>query len=140
MIEKYKDGRTNIVEEVSKPQVDNSWRKLIPSELKIEMKDWNTADIHDVYEKAKALLATDRNTFMPYVAEMSQIIFEEVAATDEDTEEIDFTDSISDSIMSLVEIIILPHLEVLDHIQKNGGKITFKNIWNEPFNAKLKNR
>lgn len=141
VIEKYKDGRTNSVETVNNKEVDQSWRKLIPLKLKAKMDNWQTADIHKVYEQAKDLLPTDRDTFMPFVSEMSQLIFVDLPEKDEqDSVEVDFTDSISDSIMSLVEMIILPHIEVLDHIQKNGGNVTFKNIWNETFNEELKIR
>ena len=137
VIDKYKDGRIKDGEAESKPQVDNSWRKMIPQILKSRVKDWATMDIYTFYDQAKSLKELDRKTIIPFLAELSQIVFDE-SEHDETTEsdEMELVDGIADSIMSLVEMIILPHLEVLDIIQQRGGRITFGNIWNKPLRNK----
>jgi hypothetical protein len=60
---------------------------------------------------------------MSFVVELSQIIFDQ---NDMDEEEIQeepvFSDEICDSILSLVEMINLPHLEVKILFNKEAGK------------------
>lgn len=139
ILSKYKNGRIKNKEAASILQAEEYWRKMIPSILKNRIKDWNTAEIQIVYDQAKSFIEIDRNTILPFVVELSQIIFDE-REDDEDSElvEVESIDGIADSIRSLVEMIILPHLEVLDIIQQRGGNITFANIWNKPFTEKLK--
>ncbi|WP_394584545.1 HNH endonuclease [Cytobacillus firmus] len=140
VIDKYKDGRIKTVDQ-KEAKIDDSWRSMIPGVVKNTVRNWRKEDIHTIYDQAKALIPTHRNEVIPFISEMSQIIFDQDVNQDEEDEEdvIESIDSVADSIMSLVEMIILPHLEVIDLIQKNGGKITFANVWNKPFNESLKN-
>lgn len=136
VIEKYKDGRTTTPD--IPVEKDESWREMIPTILKRRLKDWQTADIQVVYDHAKGLLHTNRSEMMPFVVEMSQVIYDMSAQEEDEVEEADELDAISDTIMSLVEMIILPHLEVLDLIQQRGGQITFSDLWHKPFTDQLK--
>jgi HNH endonuclease len=136
VIEKYKDGR------ITTPDIpvekDESWRQMVPTLLKRRLRDWQTADIHVVYDHAKGLLHTNRSEMMPFVVEMSQVIFDMSAQEEDEAEKALELDEIGDTIMSLVEMIILPHLEVLDLIQQRGGQITFSDLWHKPFTDQLK--
>lgn len=140
VIDKYRDGIIKTTEQ-KETKIDDSWRDMIPGVVKNTVRNWKTDDIHTIYEQAKAILPKHRSSVMPFLSEMSQIIFDHDANQGEEDKEslIESTDIISDSIMSLLEMIIMPHLEVIDLIQKNGGKITFANVWNKPFNENLKN-
>ncbi|KAA0565826.1 hypothetical protein F0342_03825 [Bacillus sp. CH30_1T] len=92
---------------------------MVPATLKRQMKDWKTADIESVYDFAKGQLAVNRKEMLPFVVELSQVMFaNNQQYEDGHDEELDTTDSITDIIMSTVEMIILPHLEVLDIIQQ----------------------
>lgn len=145
VIEKYKHGAIEEDQKSTSYQLDESWRKLVPTSLKHHMKDWKTAPIQSVYDQAKEIMGqssgTIRQELMPFVVELSQIIFD---SRDDEEEEIEAEDdavsrdAASEAVMSLVEMIILPHLEVMDIIQSRGGKITFSNLWYKPFTDKLK--
>lgn len=140
VIDKYRDGRIKTIEQ-KESKIDDSWRSMIPGVVKKTVRNWKKDDLHTIYEHAKTLIPSHRNEVIPFISEMSQILFDLDVNQDDDDEEdvIESIDSVGDSIMSLVEMIILPHLEVIDLIQKNGGKITFANVWNKPFNDSLKN-
>ncbi|WP_430509983.1 HNH endonuclease [Gottfriedia solisilvae] len=137
ILEKYKDGRVKGIETEEKRAIDETWRKLIPASLKQFIHDWNTLDMLTLYEEAKLHMGKDRGNIIPFLAEISQIIFEEDDEQEANMEE-EFTDTLSDTIMSLVEMVILPHLEVMDIIEKRGGNVLFSNLWNKPFTDKLK--
>jgi hypothetical protein len=146
VIEKYKHGAIEEDQKSTAYQLDESWRKLVPATLKHQIKDWKTAPIQSVYDQAKEIMGQSigsarRQELMLFVVELSQIIFD---SKDDEEEEIEAEDdsvsrdAASEAVMSLVEMIILPHLEVMDIIQSRGGKITFSNLWYKPFTDKLK--
>jgi hypothetical protein len=139
ILEKYKDGRLKSEDNEETRVVDDTWRKRIPVLLKGLITDWKTRDMFSFYDEAKSHISKDRESIMPFIAEMSEIIFEEKVKQDEEPED-EFTDAVSEMIMSLVEMIILPHLEVMDMIRQRGGNITFSNLWNKPFTEKLKDQ
>ena len=56
----------------------------------------------------------------------------------DDQENITQNDEVADSILRLVEMVILPHLEVLERIEKQGGNVQFINIWDKHFEESLK--
>lgn len=141
VLEKYKNGAVVVDDEEKQKEIDETWRKLVPNILKQQIKDWKKAPINLVYDQAKEIMGNYpiyRNDIMPFIVELSQIIFEENEIDDGIEEQTEFRDEISDSIMSLVEMIILPHLEVMDLIQQRGGSITFRDLWHKPFTEELK--
>ena len=143
IIEKYKYGAVQNQEEKQSMEIDESWRKMIPSLLKSDIRDWKEAPIESIYERSKTQMEQStgqkRQEILTFVVELSQIIFESKEEYEEEIpENNDLKDEISDYIMNLVEIIIHPHLEVMDLIQQRGGKITFSNLWHKPFTDKLK--
>ncbi|KAA9022285.1 HNH endonuclease [Niallia endozanthoxylica] len=142
VLEKYKDGAiTEEDEKESKPQ-DTAWRKEIPKVLKVNISSWNHDSIEEFYEKAKEFMTGYQGEALPvireYVCDLSDIVFEkrEEEAPEEEEED---QDEISQAILSTVETIILPHLEVMERIENRGGQILFSDIWNQPFNDSLKN-
>ncbi|MEH7303477.1 HNH endonuclease, partial [Neobacillus drentensis] len=141
IVEKYKGGAIRIPEEDRTESTDESWRKMVPSVLKKQIKDWKTDSLLDVYNQAKEIMRRSKGEeweeIVEFVTEMSQIIF--VKESEEDPIEDDYqsTDEIAESIMSLVEMIILPRLEVLDILKEKGGNVIFGNLWNVPFPESL---
>lgn len=142
IIDRYKNGaiQGQSVETIS----DESWRKIIPIILKKQIKDWETRSITDVYNQAKEIMnksgGKEWEIIMEFMSEISQIIFSQDDSDEvpEESENAAPVDEIEDSIMSLVEMIILPRLEVLDIIRTRGGNVTFANLWNKPFAEPLK--
>lgn len=142
VIAKYSEGSIRTSNTIDTPKVDNSWRKTIPSILKRHIENWKTEDLKVFYFKARDLIEVDRKAIIPFVAELSHLVFDEGAVTEEGVDELEVnaTDSIADGIMSLVEMIIGPHLEVMDIIQQRGGNIKFSNLWHKPFTEQLKQK
>jgi hypothetical protein len=140
VLEKYNEGSRRTSKTIDTPEVDNSWRNTIPSVLKRHIENWKTESLEVFYFKARDLIEVDRKVIIPFVAELSHLVFDEEATTEEGVDELEFdtTDSIADGIMSLVEMIIGPHLEVMDIIQQRGGNIKFSNLWHKPFTEQLK--
>jgi len=135
MINKY---MSNNIE--ANKQLDESWRKLTPKIIKFKIKDWNSAPIERVYEQAKTIMENstgrERGTILPFVVELSQIIFdnqEEIGISQDYTR-----DEINDLIMSRVEMIILPHLEMLDIISQRQGEIPFTQFDDVPLTDTIK--
>jgi len=142
IIDKYKNGLVRQTE-TTQTELDDSWRKMIPATIKKQKADWKTDTIENVYAQAKILLSNskgkDWEEMMEFVSELSQIIYEQEELNEGTEEEItEPADEIADSIMSLVEMIILPRLEVIDLINANGGNIILANLWNKPFSESLK--
>jgi hypothetical protein len=127
----------------SKPpkiQLDESWRKFTPKVIKTNIKDWNSAPIESVYEQAKTIMESstgkERGAILPFVVELSQIIFEN---QEERVKSQGYSDDeISDLIMSRVEMVILPHLEMLDIISQRHGEIPFSQLDDAPYTDSLK--
>lgn len=123
IIEKYKYGAVQNQDEKQPMEIDESWRKMIPGPLKSDIRDWKKVPIESIYERPKSLMEQStgkkRQEILTFVVELSQIIFEskEEGYEEEIPENNDLKDEIGDYIMNLVEIIILPHLEVMDLIQ-----------------------
>ena len=79
----------------------------------------------------------DLQVVREFICELSEIIYN--TEFEEEMEELyQPDDEVATFIMSLVEMIILPHLEVLDRLEKHGGKIIYGDLWNVPFKESLK--
>ncbi|MFS0862122.1 HNH endonuclease [Fredinandcohnia sp. 179-A 10B2 NHS] len=144
VINRYRDGA--VQEEVEEKSKEELWRKYVPTLLKQKIPNWKTERIELFYERAKEVMEVVRGTssyqeVYEFVIDLSQVVFEEKREekSDSEGEEFIFNDSVEESIMSLVEMIILPHVEVLDRIENKNGKIMFSNLWNVDFTEKLKN-
>ncbi|MDF2791538.1 MAG: hypothetical protein K0S80_4640, partial [Neobacillus sp.] len=144
IVSKYKDGAINEPKKVQGPENEN-WRKSVPKVLRNQIKDWKIAPLKEVYEQARLIKAnrkgSDWEDIVEFMSEMSQILFDSTPDEKEFDDEHDVPetlDGITDSIMSLVEMIILPRLEVMDILQSRGGNVTFANLWNKPFSESLK--
>lgn len=143
IIDKYQYGKGNSGQKIQQLR-DESWREKIPKLIKKHIPNWQSESMEGIYNKSKLLMNEESGKNLAeirnFVAELSQYVFESYMY-DEDEEEqeaSEFTDESAEYIMSLIEIIILPHLEVLDRVQQRGGKIMFGNLWNKPFNDSLK--
>jgi hypothetical protein len=121
-------------------QYDESWRKLTPKVIKLKIKDWNSAPIESVYEQAKTIMESstgkERGAILPFVVELSQIIFEN--QEEKGNSNVYSNDEINDLIMSRVEMVILPHLEMLDIISQRQGKIPVSQLEDVPYTDSLK--
>lgn len=121
-------------------QIDESWRKLTPKIVKLKIKDWNSAPIESVYEQAKTILESstgkERGSILPFVVELSQIIFDN--QEEEKGNRVYSKDEIKDLIMSRVEIVILPHLEMLDIISQRQGVIPISQFDDVPLTDTLR--
>lgn len=142
VINRYRDGA--IKEDIEEKPKEELWRKYVPTLLKQKITNWRTERVELFYEKAKQVMEDVKGTssyreIYEFVIDLSQVVFEEKQEeNDREEEEFIFNDSVEESIMSIVEMIILPHLEVLDRIENKNGKIMFSNVWNVDFTEKLK--
>lgn len=119
------------------------WRQHIPKYLKQRYKDWSTASIEEIYAETNRIISeygkTAREKLMGFSSELSEIIFENHAEDTNDEDELsDLSSEAEAYIMYMVEMIILPHLEVLDRIKEAEGNIHFVNIHNQHFSESLK--
>lgn len=138
IIEKYKDGLTN---DSRSKQVDNTWRSFFPSFLKKKIPGWKTLPVEEVYNLAKMELKSTAgekyNQLFSYICDLSEIVFNEKEEDDEVPIDL-MSDETAEAILKLVEIIILPHQEVLARIEESGGRIQFVNVWETTFSENLK--
>lgn len=143
VISKYQYRKENIGQKIQKLR-DESWREKIPNVIKKYISNWQSELMEDVYNKSKLLMSDETGDNLTkirnFVADLSQYVFENdmYEEAEEEQQKSEFTDESAEYIMSLIEIIILPHLEVLDKVQQKGGKILFSDLWNKPFNESLK--
>lgn len=139
ILNKYKDGVGKVNEKES--VINDTWRKYIPSVIKKSIPNWRHETVTFIYEKSKELMANfngaELRVVREFICELSEIIYDN-ESEEEEEELYQADDDVAAFIMSLVEMIILPHLEVLDCLEKHGGKIIYSNLWNVAFNESLK--
>lgn len=142
ILNKYKDGIDKINENEHVPVPNETWRKHIPSIIKENIPSWRQETMASTYEKSKELMGnfrgSDLQVVREFVCELSEIIYDNEFEEEEKEEVYQPDDEVAAAIMSLVEMIILPHLEVLDHLEKHAGKIIYGDLWNVPFKESLK--
>ncbi|WP_280771832.1 HNH endonuclease [Salipaludibacillus daqingensis] len=140
VIEKYRDGA---IKKTEKKTQNNIWRKNIPNNIKKHISGWQSDSLEVFYEKTKDFMNNysgyNIEEIRTYVCDLSELVFEEEHEVVEEfiSDEQD-TDTVSSIILRLVEMIILPHQEVLDRIEEKGGQVLFSDIWNQSFNESLK--
>lgn len=139
ILNQYKNGIDKGSEK--KPALNETWRKNIPSVIKENIPSWRQETSIFIYEKSKELMGSfkgrDLQVVREFICELSEIIYN--TEFEEEMEELyQPDDEVATFIMSLVEMIILPHLEVLDRLEKHGGKIIYGDLWNVPFKESLK--
>lgn len=138
IIDKYSNGA--LIEETVNQITNEPWRKYIPQLIKNKMIQWRTASIEEVYSTSKLIMESSsgdtRKRLFEYVCDLSELVFVN-QDTDEETDYV-LSDEAETTIMSLVEMIILPHLEVLDRIKETGGNVKFVNMWTKNFTESLK--
>lgn len=131
--------------EIEDKPTEDLWRKYIPTLLKQRIPNWRTEPVELFYERAKGIMEevkgkSSYSEIMSFVIDLSHVVFEDRQEEENrDDEDFIFNDAVEESILSLVEMIILPHLEVLERIEKKNGKILFSNLWSVEFTEKLKN-
>ncbi|WP_242302192.1 HNH endonuclease [Bacillus cereus group sp. BfR-BA-01423] len=139
ILNKYKDGVGKVNEKES--VINDTWRKYIPSVIKKSIPNWRHETVTFIYEKSKELMANfngaELRVVREFICELSEIIYDN-ESEEEEEELYQADDDVAAFIMSVVEMIILPHLEVLDRLEKHGGKIIYSNLWNVAFNESLK--
>lgn len=122
-------------------QAEEVWREYVPTYLKRKYPEWKQDSLEDVYGKTKSIIAKEgreaREQLMGFLTELSQIIFEEQDNFEE--EEIsDISSEIEAFIMYKVEMIILPHIEVINQIEEAKGAIQFVDVNLQHFSEQLK--
>ena len=99
---------------------NEEWRDYVPDFMKKRYSSWETASITDVYNEANALIATHgkpaRTALLSFSASLSRIIFDNPNITEVAGEPIYELEEIEEHITAVVEMIMLPHLDVLDQI------------------------
>ncbi|MGG3264457.1 HNH endonuclease [Bacillus paranthracis] len=139
ILNKYKDGGDRVNEKES--AINDTWKKYIPSVIKKSIPSWRHENITFIYEKSKELMTNfngaELKVVREFICELSEIIYD-TEFEEEEEELYQADDDVAAFIMSLVEMIILPHLEVLDRLEKHGGKIVYGNLWDSPFKESLK--
>lgn len=140
LFEKYKDGAVPV--ENTRQQDKGLWRQSLPAFVKTYTPNWRTASMEEVYENLKAkltvLTGAKHTELFNFVCEFSGLVYEQEEEVEEHKEDNTFSDDVSESIFKIVEMIILPHVEVLDRLKDSGGNIIFADVWNEPFTEALK--
>ncbi|PHC59984.1 hypothetical protein COF34_09090 [Bacillus toyonensis] len=140
VLNKYKNGIDKGIKK--EPTPSETWRKHIPSVIKKHIPSWRQETVTFIYDKSKGLMGSfrgkDLQVVRDFVCELSEMIYD-TEFEEEETEELyQPDDEVAEFIMSLVEMIILPHLEVIDRLEAHGGKIIYGNLWNVPFKESLK--
>ncbi|MFV8829534.1 HNH endonuclease [Alkalihalobacterium sp. APHAB7] len=145
VIEKYKYGALKDTDEwEDEKKEDTSWRKHIPPSVKTQLPSWRNDSVHEFYEKVKVLMQKSRGRDLAilreYVCDLSEIVFDQPEEKDEEEQLMENADEdeIASAILTIVEMIILPHQEVLERIEQKGGQILFSNVWSQPFTETLK--
>ncbi|MEC2072496.1 HNH endonuclease [Alkalihalophilus marmarensis] len=146
IINKYKNGAIVNEEELKdKDNKSENWRREIPQFIKYKIPSWKSESLDTFYDKAKDLMNSykgkDLEFIRSYVCDLSEEVYANEQEEDEELlpEDAD-EDDVGAAVLALVEMIILPHIEVLEKIEQKGGQILFSDIWNQPFNDSLKNR
>src|SRR5437588_334458 len=113
---------------------------FIPKYIKAYVKNWRTESIHSVYEQSKAIMRKStgkaKEEIMDFVCDLSEIIFEE-----QKKEKIPLDDIglVEDWVLSQIEMIILPQLEVVDRLENSHGVLEFDTSWQKDLTQKLIN-
>ncbi|WJH37087.1 HNH endonuclease [Paenibacillus sp. CC-CFT747] len=144
IVERYKNGdrSTKNLFEITAHSIE--WRHLVPSFIKPLIPTWNVDTITIFYEKCKKVLlmssGKQATKVRILISNLSELLYEEGKEQTDKDMEIDITDddNIAELVMFRVESIILPHVEVIEKIEKSRGKIIFCDIWDLPFTESLK--
>lgn len=116
------------------------WKQDVPLYFKQHYPRWNSYSLKEAYSKTKELMkrngASARENLMSFASDLSEIIFE--VEEDESDELVDTSSEIEQLVMYKVEMIILPHLEVLDRIKEAQGNILFTDVNLQHFSDDLK--
>jgi uncharacterized protein YbcI len=135
IIKKYKKLLDVKVEE-NKPV--EKWRLNIPKHIKVKVKNWRTESIHSIYEKSKVLMqkstGQSKEEIMDFVCDLSEIIFEEPVI---EKIPLDNKGRVEDWVLSHIEMIILPQLEVIDRLENNQGILNFDDSWRKDLTYEL---
>ncbi|MGG3468992.1 HNH endonuclease [Neobacillus pocheonensis] len=135
IIRKYK---TLLDKKAKKNKPVEKWRLNIPKFIKTIVKNWRTESIHSIYEKSKIIMRESngqlKEEIMDFVCDLSEIIFEEPVV-----EKISLDDigRVEDWVLSRVEMIILPQLEVLDLLENNQGILILDDSWTKDLTQAL---
>lgn len=102
---------------------NEAWRKHVPEYLKQEYSGWKTGTVKEVYDKTNQLISTNgklaREQLMGFSADLSRIIFDNTDETHVADEPIYDLDEAEAHITYIIEMIMLPQLDMLDQIEDN---------------------
>lgn len=120
------------------------WKKYIPSTLRYDLAGKSLEEaIKVMNEKIKKINRQNANykEWMKFKQELEEILYEEDLIEEE---QIDFEKEweedleIALQIRKTVEAVILPHLEILQRLEENNGKLKLLDVNDQPFNENLK--
>lgn len=120
------------------------WKKYIPSTLRYDLAGKSLEEaIKVMNEKIKKINRQNANykEWMKFKQELEEILYEEDVIEEE---QIDFEKEweedleIALQIRKTVEAVILPHLEILQRLEENNGKLKLLDVNDQPFNENLK--
>ena len=139
IIERYSDGKQTVFAQPDIPFYE--WRYNIPKELKeIIPQPYSEVTLEQAIDITREAIQKGLKKGPVFDFYNDLIELNHPKEEPEETVNQDFLDldSVAEGILKTVEMIILPHLEVLDKYHKMNGRIKFANVWNEHFSDKLK--
>jgi hypothetical protein len=117
---------------------NEQWRLNIPKSLKLNIKTWRTDSIRSIYDQSKILLENfsgkDKEEIKDFICDLSEIIFEKPPIEKISLNDID---QVEDWVISHLEMIVLPQLDVLERLEKNNGKLNLDGNWTKELSNTL---
>lgn len=134
---KYKDG--DIIEE----NEGDAWYKGIPKYFDKYINRQMT--VEDAYVKVTELVNLEKRDsprymdLMEYRIDLGTYIFRDKEIVEERSGVEEFSEyDFAEFVRKTVEAIILPHIEVIEIIEKKKGEIKFVDVWQQNFSEELK--
>lgn len=121
------------------------WHPLLFEGIKKQIPTWKSDTIDSFYTKAKDVFLRNRKTdLMILLSQLSELIHERDQSLSGSQEDnfLDDTEErlVADLILFKVEVIVKPHIEVIEKNMQSGGKLVFADIWEQPFKETLKTK
>lgn len=134
---KYLEGRSEEIEE-------KDWHSYAPSFIKDQIEGLDLQPAYNIVlakSKEKTLNDKSKKLIMEYRFDLEEMIFGNNSILDQPLYFEEFKEyPFEEYVRQTVEAIILPHIEVLEKIEKNKGNIQFVDIWTQHFSDNLKQK
>lgn len=124
--------------------IEMEWNSYAPSFIKPLIKGHKLQDAYTIVlakSKEKTLDDKSKKLIMDYRFDLEEIIFGRNSIIKQNTYFEEFKEyPFEEYVRRTVEAIILPHVEVLEKIEKSKGQIQFVDIWAQNFSDSLKHK